>query len=158
MRGTASLSIAASSFRRNVASCGSAHDPARGLQLITGVWPRRGRLAIARTAPSGELASAISFCTRRNRSARSPCLTTVSSLGHVQILTRTSVDRRLTFILRRSILLVSLWLSWPLTSVLHRMRRPSDTSPSGHAARNTRTTARFVAWSLNAGTSARALG
>ena len=85
--------------------------------------------------------SAISFRTGRNRAARSPCLTTVSSLGHVQILTRTSLDRRLTFIVHRSILLVSsLWLSWPLTSVIHTTRRPSDTSPSGHAARNTRTT------------------
>ena len=70
--------------RRNVASCGSARDSARGLQLITGVWPRFGRLPAARRCCQGT-ASAISFCTRRNRAARSPCVTTVSSLGHVQI-------------------------------------------------------------------------
>ena len=85
------------SSRRTVASCGPARDSARGLQLIIGVWPRLGRLAAARTPLSGQLASAISFCIRRNRAARSPCLTNVSSPGHVQILTRTSLESAIDF-------------------------------------------------------------
>ena len=137
---------------------GPQRDPVRGPHLVT----VRGLLVdngpIARTSRSAQLAWTF-------RSARIGIVRTIVCgrrrlfpLGYAQVLVVRSVDRRLTFIVRRSIFLVSLWLSWPLTSVIHTMRRHSNTSPSGHAARNTRTTARFVAWSLNAGTSARGLG